>query len=309
MRATPESPGSNRRTTRVRKYLLSLPERVLRSAAALSGGLVREVGDVTLPAAFRRTRLYQSLVESTLRFLIEQVGQVENAYPAEGKLSEDFLLRRTAGNGIEVIGILAFRASPVWVLAALADLSGAGRHLVKEIAGTLQAEGLLDPGASFETVDQMLDGLERTAGRVAEAINTPPLDVAGLRREWADVKREAARLTLPGSDSVRSAWQDLRKEAEAQNRSVFQMSSLVALSTVSTLPENVRWLSRCAASAARRTGEVCAAGLMDHYRTAIAEIRRTGYLAYWGSQFRPYLRAALDHFSPDKQSTTERYIG
>jgi hypothetical protein len=43
-------------TQRMAKYVLSLPERVLRSAAALAGGLIREVGDVTLPAALRRTK-------------------------------------------------------------------------------------------------------------------------------------------------------------------------------------------------------------------------------------------------------------
>src|SRR5262245_49887344 len=117
-------------------YLFSLPERAIRSMTALASGLVREVGEVTIPLAIRRGRLYQNLVEATLRFLIEQVGQVEGVFPGEEKLSEDFLVRRTAGNGIELIGILAFRASPVWVLAALADASGAGRHLIREITGS-----------------------------------------------------------------------------------------------------------------------------------------------------------------------------
>ena len=35
------------------------------------------MGDVALPAALRRTKLYQSLAEGTLRFLIEQVGEVD----------------------------------------------------------------------------------------------------------------------------------------------------------------------------------------------------------------------------------------
>jgi hypothetical protein len=306
----PPAPGNsdNPRAKRIRNYLLSLPERVIRSATALSAGMVRELGEITLPASFRRTRLYQTLVESTLRFLIEQVGQVEGAYPPEGKLTEDFLLRRSAGNGIEMLGILAFRASPVWVMAALADLSGAGRHMVKEIAAALQAEGLLDAEASFETVDQMLDGFERTAGRLAEAINTPPLDVSGLRREWDELKREAACIKTPPIEATRSAWEDLKREAAAQNRTVFQMSSLIAISTISRLPENARWLSRCAALAARHGGRIFAAELIDHYRATLAEIRETGYFAYWRREFRPYLRAALSQFSPSSASTTERLI-
>jgi len=103
--------------TQLRNFLLSLPERRLRSATALAGGLLREVGDVAIPKTIRRSQLYRNLVQATLRFLIEHVGQVKDAYPGEEKLSEDFLIRRTAGNGIELIGILTFRASPVWVLA------------------------------------------------------------------------------------------------------------------------------------------------------------------------------------------------
>src|SRR4051812_2291906 len=126
------------------RYLLSLPERVLRSASALSAGLVREIGIVALPKRIRKTLLYRTMVEATLRFLIEEVGQVENAYPAEGKLADNFLVQRAVGDGIDLAGIVAFQASPVWVLAALADLTGAGRQLMGEITASLQDEGLLD---------------------------------------------------------------------------------------------------------------------------------------------------------------------
>ena len=40
-----------------------------------------------LPDGVRRTRLYQNLVDTTLRFLIEQVGGVEGAYPNDDAAS------------------------------------------------------------------------------------------------------------------------------------------------------------------------------------------------------------------------------
>src|SRR5947209_2319796 len=80
--------------TRLRNFLLSLPERGVRSATALAGGLLREVGDVAIPKTVRRSRLYRNLVEVTLRFLIQQVGQVKDVYPGEENLSEGFLVRR-----------------------------------------------------------------------------------------------------------------------------------------------------------------------------------------------------------------------
>src|ERR1700694_5923527 len=96
----------------IREYLLSFPERLIRAALGLGAGVAREVGEVALPDGIRHSQLYQNLVHATLRFLIENVGGAEGVYGDEGALPEDFLARRTAGNAVEVLGIVAFRASP-----------------------------------------------------------------------------------------------------------------------------------------------------------------------------------------------------
>ena len=296
---------------RLKGYVLSLPERVVRSASAVSAGLLREIGEVTLPEPVRETKLYRSMVEATLRFLIEQVGEVEGAYPAEGKLSEDFAVRRAAGNGIELVGILAFRASPVWVMAALADLSGTGRTLIHEITDALKQEKLLDQDEEFETVDHMLRGLEKTSARVADAVNTPPLDVAALRQEWVEIREDAKAIpppNRPSSERLWAQWNDLRSVAAQQRLSVFQLSSVMAMSAVEKVPDRLRWLSRSAPLAARTAGEVFAEPLLDHYSQTLSEIREIGFVSYWRTQFRPYLRAAAAQFSREHASLTERLL-
>ncbi len=292
-------------------YLLSLPERALRSLTAVSGGLLRELGEAALPAAVRRTKLYQTMVEQTLRFLIEQVGEVEGTFPAEGALSEGFALRRAAGNGLEMIGLLAFRASPVWVMAALADASGTGRLLVREIADSLKQEGLLDPRAEFDTIDRILDGLEQTSGRVAEVVNTPPLDIVSLRREWDAIRQSVQRIPAerrPSSKRLWSDWRALRQEADSQERSVFEVSTLMALSALERVPQHLVWASKSAAVAARRAGSVFAAPLLDHYASTLSEIHMEGFFGYWKRQFRPYLRAAAAQFAPDRSTLTDRFL-
>jgi hypothetical protein len=294
-----------------RNFLLSLPERGLRSVTALAGGVLRELGEVSIPQTVRRSQLYRNLVEATLRFLIEQVGQVKGVYPGEEKLSEDFLLRRAAGNGVELIGILAFRASPVWVLAALADASGAGRYLIREIATSLQEEGLLDRTAKFTTVDEMLDGLEASAGRLAATVNTPPLDVATLRQEWTALRRDLSRIhpkQLPRMQVVRDLWKEIRHTAQKENRTVFQVASLMAMSAMNTVPEKARWLSASARSAARKTGVTVATVLLEDYRATLKHIRNTGYLPYAARQLRPYVSAAVSQFSPRRSSLTEKML-
>lgn len=295
----------------MRDYLLSLPERVFRSMSALSAGLLRELSEIALPRAVRSTRLYTELVENTLRFLIENVGQVEGAYPPQGKLADNFAMRRFAGNGVELVGLLTFGASPVWVLAALADLSGAGGQLIREIAQSLKDEGLLAAGADYETIPQLLDGLEATAGRLAQTANTPPIDLAGLRQEWNDLRRQAARIPaprLPSPETLERSWEDLKITAATQGRPVFQVSTLMALSAVSRIPANLLWLSRCATGAVRRTGQIFAGALLDHYSAALKEIRGAGYAAYWVREFSPYLQAAAAQFSPQRVTSTERML-
>jgi hypothetical protein len=283
----------------------------VRSITALAGGLVREVGEVSIPQTIRRGQLYQNLVEATLRFLIEQVGQVKGAYREQTGLSEDFLVRRAAGNGIELAGILAFRASPVWVLAALADASGTGRYLIREIAGSLKDEGLLDRDTEFTTVDEMLNGLEASAGRMAATINTPPLEIATLRQEWKALRQDLARIPpkqLPTVQALRDVWSEIKQEARTQDRTVFEVSSLLAMSAVANVPQRARWLSASARTAVRKAGVSVAAPLLEDYRSTLCQIRETGYVRYAARQFRPYVSAAFAQFSPRRTTLTERLL-
>lgn len=292
-------------------FVLSLPERLLRSLGALSGGLLREIGTVVLPARLRRTALYRTMVEVTLRFLIRELGQVEGIYPSEGQLAGDFLLQRGASHGIELVGLLTIHVSPVWILAALADATGAGHTLISQISQALKDEGLLDKNAQFETADQLLNGLEKTSAHLAETLNLPPLDMTSLRREWTQFRKELPRLSaqnLPALPNLEKIWADLVHSARTEKRSIFAVCSTVAVSSVAELPSNLLWLSRAGRTAARRTGEVVGSALLSHYKDSLQKISAVGFTEYWASQFRPYLRAAAQQFAPARLSSTERLL-
>ena len=309
-------PGRQRKIPRLASvgplpYLISLPERSVRSTGALAGGLARELSEVVLPSSFRKTKLYRSLVDVTLRFVAEQVGQVQMPHDLALSLPSDFALRRSAGNGIEMAGILLFRFSPVWVLAALSDLSSTGRVLVREVSASLVEKGLLDRDVDFATIDEILDGLEKTSGRLADNLNMPPLEVDALRREWLMLKREVGGMApkqLPSREELTHSWHELKAEAARQNCSVFELSSLMALSAVAQMPARARWLSQCATAAAGKTGMLFARTLLANYAATLKEIREAGYLHYWARQLKPYISAVAHNFSPSQSSYTERFL-
>ena len=286
----------------------------MRSLAAVSGGLLREIGAVALPASLRRTTLYRTMVEVTLRFLIEEVGNVQGVYEPDAAMHEQlagsFLLKRGASHGIELLGILAFHASPVWVLAALADVAGGSRSMIHQIASALKDEGLLESDR-FDTMEQVLEGLERTSDHLAGTLNLPPVDIAGLRREWTRLKDEVQEIppkNIPAIEAVERVWSRMQEAAKEQGRSVFAVSSLMAVATVAKLPANVLWLSKAARSAARRTGQVLGENILDHYTLTLAEISNRGFGAFWADEFRPYLKGAAEQFAPEKQTLTEKLL-
>ena len=224
---------------------------------------------------------------------------------------DNFLARRGAGNAIELLGIVAFRVSPVWVLAALADLSGLGRRLIPEISDALKAQGLLEPDTRFESVDQLLDGLEKTSAHMAETLNTPPLDVAGLRLEWEAIRTHARSMKpaeLPSPKTIGDQWEALKEESARQGRSVFETSSVMAVAAVRSLPEKAGWLFASARVGAAHTGKLVSAAILEHYSQTLNELREVGYLAYAKRQLSPYVRACVEQFSPERRTLTQRLL-
>jgi hypothetical protein len=99
-------------------------------------------------------------------------------------------------------------------------------------------------------------------------------------------------------------WQDLRTTAEREQRSVFEVSSLLAVSAVSELPERARVLSKTAAVVLRHGGAALSNALLDHYRQSLQQMREVGFLGYGVRQLTPYTHAALGAFHPERETLT-----
>ena len=161
--------------------------------------------------------------------------------------------------------------------------------------------------AHIESVDQLLDGLERTASRAASTVNAPPLDVVALRQEWHALREDARTLTpqsLPSVDVITGLWEQLQAEATRQGLSVFSVSSLMAVAAVRSVPDNLRWLATSTMVGATRASSVLAGALLDHYRRTLDEARTAGFAAYAHAQLAPYVRAATAQFSPNRRTLT-----
>jgi hypothetical protein len=269
-----------------RSYLVSIPERTARAGAALTGGLVYETTEVMLPLAVRRSRLYQAIVGRLLRIMIELVGGVEGVYPAQEMPVHELLVRKTAGNVVELSSFMAVGWSPVWLLAGASDLVGGTKVYLRTLVGELREAGVLAPDAEVASFEELLTTLEGTSGMLADTVDVPPLNVPSLRASWQELRRQAA--DLPDAAGLEKIFAELQQAARKEDRSILEISSMVALGAV-------------------RSGVTLGSvHVFDYYRRALSTIVEEGLLTFLRRTSTPYLTRAGSHFDPRSSTYSER---
>lgn len=271
-----------------RSYLASLPERTARAGAALTGGIIYETTEVVLPLAVRRSRLYQAVVGRLLRIMIELVGGVEGVYPAAEMPVRELLVRKTAGNVVELSSFVAVGWSPVWLLAGASDLVGGTKVYLRTLVGELKDTGVLAPDADVASFEELLNSLEGTSGALADTVDVPPLDVSSVRASWQELRQQAA--DLPDAASLEGIFAGLQLAARQEDRSVLEVSSMVALGAV-------------------RSGvKLGSVHVFDYYRRALRTIIEEGLISFLRRTSTPYLTRAGSHFDPRSITHSERLV-
>ena len=271
-----------------RSYLASLPERTARAGAALAGGLVYEASEVVLPAAVRRSKLYQAIVGRLLRLVIELLGGVEGVYPTEEMPARELLVRKTAGNAVELVSFLAVGWSPVWLLAGASDLIGGSKVYLRALVAELRDVGMLAQEEDVSSFEELLSTLEGTSGVLADTVDVPPLNVQGVRTSWQELQRQA--VDLPDTAGLEKIFSELQLAARREDRSILEISSVVALGAV---------------HAGVRLGNV---HIFDYYRSALRTIVEVGLLSFLRRTSTPYLTRAGSHFDPGSRTYSERLL-
>lgn len=280
-----DHPTSNR-WRRGAGYVASLPERLTRAGAGLAGGVLKETTDLALPDVVRDSRLYQSTVGRLLRIVIEAVGDVQGQYPEEQMPAGELMKRKAAGNVLELASIVATGLSPIWVLAAVADLTGGTKTYLSELVAELRADGRIAADADVSSFEELLSRLEAGSGVIADSMDIPPTTVNEARQAWESLRKQGR--DLPTAAELGSLWRELRRTARREQ---------VPLSTLS---------ASIGAAAARAGIGLGNAHLFDFYRTSFSDIQQRGLPTYLRDAASPYARRAAGHFRPGEQTYTER---
>jgi hypothetical protein len=271
-----------------RRFVISLPERLVRSAAAVLGGAVHEAAALALPRLVRRSRFYEATAKNLLRVAIELVGAVETGTAAEETPARELAIRKGAGNVVELGSIAAFGFSPLWLLAAASDIARGSRTYLNVLVSELKAGGVVADDVEVTSVDELLGVLERGTGRAARLVDIPPLELAELRRSIGELRRDAD--SLPSPSELEALFQGLRRTAQQEQRSLLEVSVGVGLAFLTS------------------AREVGGEHVVAPYREDWRPVRDEGFAAYARRVAKPYAAAAGAHFDPERRTHTERLL-
>ena len=267
-------------------FLLSLPERAIRAVAAGLGGAVHETAEVVLPRLARRSRLYEATAKNLLRIVIELVGAVERDTPAGQPEPGELLKRKTAGNAMELSSIAAFGFSPLWLLAAASDISHGSRVYLDALVAELKRAGVVSEGAELASIDDLLSALEGASGTTARLVDLPPLELAGLRASFSELRSSASE--LPSPKQLAALYAGLWRTAAREQRSLLEVSAGMGLAFFVS---------------ARHVGSE---HVVVPYREDWKPLRAEGFAAYARRISGPYRAAMTGHFDPKRETWTER---
>ncbi len=305
--STPDSSGipSNSSVRQYLMYSLSVPERALRSGVGVVGGAVRETASLLVPQAFQSSKTYSVMVQQMLDFVVEDIGGVERKEGEEESTQvENFVARKTVGNFVEMAGLATMHVSPLTILAVLSDVAYGSNAFLKEWGDELKRQGIIDENSTINRVDDLLSSVAAASATTASAFDTPPLSVEGLRQTIEDTRRSVAEINpanvIPQGE-IERMWKEMHTLATQEGVTLTELSTTMTLHSLGRVGN----VGKGALSGVRVAGNIFDQHVIEHYRTALDDIRRDGVYTTLAQTSAPYIDAVWLNFSSQKPMVTE----
>lgn len=294
----------------VHKYLiygLSLPERTLRSTAAMVGGVLNESAALLVPQAFRDSKSYRTFIQQMLDMLSNDVGGVEkkaNQTGEDPQQVEDYVARKAVGSFVDMAGMATLHLSPIVLLAVVSDLAYGSKTYLDELSTELKKEGIIKQDSTIHGAADLLEAVSEVTSEATSAFDTPPISIEGLRATIESTTDNIARIdptsVLPKSE-LDQLWSDMQSIAGQEDVSILKLSSALTMYSLN----QVETVTQGALTTIMVTGDVFDRHVLDHYRDGLTEISEKGLYPMLLDAAQPYTEAVWENFSTERETITE----
>lgn len=289
-------------------YALSLPERSLRSLAALVGGGTSLLTSTLLPDSLRGTTSYRVTVGLFQEFLLERVAEVKREAERQHlPLKDKFVQRKILGNVLEAAGLLTMRLSPLWVLAIAADAAAGSKTFLNRLVERLKANGVLAEDATPSELVDVLEAIQDASSKSAAVIDLPPLTRAELEQLAAEMQASYTRILGSGSQllpEISGLWQSITEVAQQENVSLERLLGIMTVDAAQVVKKGVG-----TAAAVGQTGALLFdERILQSYKRTLGRISHEGLERYMSTEMHPFLQLAKAHFKVARRTRLERWL-
>jgi hypothetical protein len=286
-------------------YTLSLPERTIRSLAALAGGTTTLLTEMLFPESLRKTTIYNVSFGMMQRFIVERVAGIETENSEDQiELGDDYVQRKMAGTALEAAGLLAMRFSPLWVFAIAGDAAGGSKVFLNRLVENLKKNNIIAQETEAAELVDVLEAIQKASSKSAASIDTPPLSRKKLSELANEMKVNYSRVfktttnLIPRLDTI---WENIEQLAHRENISIERLGGII---TVDALSWSKKGMGMVLATG--RTGaELFDEKILDSYRKTLATVSEKGIDKYMSSHMGPFMQSAKDHFDPGQKTWIE----
>lgn len=290
-------------------YMLSLPERTIRSLAALAGGTTSLLSETLFPEALRGTTLYKVFIGDAQRFMVDKVAQVQReagADPGEAQ-PPDYVQRKMVGSALETAGLFAMHLSPLWVLALAGDAAAGSGVFLNRLVEQLKRNGVVPEDTQVNGLTDLLAAMQETTRKSASAIDTPPLSADELSKLATDMTSSYRQMFSKATNLVPrldDLWVRMENVANKEHISLERLGGILSVDLAGIGRKGFGAFMAVGQTGADLFGE----NILENYARTLDTINAEGVSSFLGTRLKPFLQAAADAFDPNRKSWTESLL-
>lgn len=286
-------------------WALSVPERAVRSLAALAG-LVGMGAARLLPRPARETKIYRTLVTRYLRILSDDIGGA-GRFPKADAMDITTAARLGVGGVLDNLCLLTLHASPLWILFAAQDVAKGAKGLVTQIVDDLKQKGLVEQGSRLDNVDLLLEAVVKLSNRAGDVMDMPPLRPAEIKDAIEKIRLEieaTGRTALVDVAQLDRFADDVRSLAAQSSQSALDIITGVATQAATKSGKLVLGTTQALATSIRLVGEQ-AQNMISDYGSLLQDLATRGFWKSIATSLSHQLRVTQNQFVPERLTWTE----
>jgi hypothetical protein len=290
-------------------YMLSLPERTLRSMAAVAGGTTSLLTETLFPDSLRGTTLYKVFIGDAQKFIVEKVAQVQaEGGPAIQDAGDNaYLQKKMVGGALETAGLFAMHFSPLWVFAIAGDAAAGSGVFLNRLVEQLKRNGVIPKHTEVHGLADLLVSIQDASRKSAGAVDTPPLSRQELANLADDMLTSYGRIFSRAGNLVpriETLWEQMQEVASRENVSLEKLGGILTVDVASWGRKGVGSLLAFGQTGQELLGEQ----ILDSYARTLDQVSEEGVSCYVSKRMKPFLHTAATHFDPERKTWTESFL-